>query len=130
VAIGHFKLGATLDELTAAGHKIEPDPSGQFGDTVKVSGPFRLVFRDQGRLTSIELDLTRSQLRHRTGQSLVILSDKTPAEELRKALGCGPVEVLDGGNTATCAGGTRFKQAGPILKPSVQVLVEPSGPKP
>ncbi|MBZ5709478.1 hypothetical protein [Nannocystis pusilla] len=125
VAIGHFKLGATWDALTAAGHEIEPHPSGQLGETVKVSGPFELVFTEQGRLTSIALDLTRSQLRQGTAQSHVILSDKTPVEELMKTLGCGPIEVLDGGNTATCVGGTRFDQAGPVLRPSVRVFVGP-----
>jgi hypothetical protein len=118
VAIGPFKLGATLDELTAAGHKLDVDPSGQFGDTVKVSGPYRLVFSDDGKLTSVELDLTQSPLRH----GAVTLSDKTPSDELMKALDCGPLERLEGGNTATCADGVVYKQGGPVLKPSVQLL--------
>jgi hypothetical protein len=126
-AIGPFKLGATMEALVKAGHKLEPHPSGQLGDNVKVSGPFYLVFEDQGRLTSIELDLTQSAMRYGSAKEYKIVSHETPFEELRKLMGCGALQIYEGGNVSTCNMGTLLKQAGPVGKPSVQVLIEPGG---
>lgn len=129
-SIGHFKLGMKQEEIIKAGHKLEAPPSGQLSESVKVSGPFTLVFGEDRSLTSIELDLTRSSLRYGAGDDHKIITDKTPVDELLKLLGCGELEIMEGGNVARCHNGTLFKQAGPILKPSVQVKREATGPTP
>lgn len=129
-AIGPFRLGMTGEAITKAGYKLDAHPSGQLGDSVKVSGPFTLVFGEDASLTSIELDLTQSSLRYGAGDDHKIITDKTPTDELLKLLACGELEIMEGGNVARCHNGTLFKQAGPILKPSVQVKREATGPKP
>jgi hypothetical protein len=115
-AIGPFKLGDTQEALVAAGHKLEAHPSGQLGDAVRVSGPYTLVFTD-GAVSSIELALDQASARYKDQT----LTGQDDVAALGKLLDCGPLEILEGGNVATCVEGLQLSQAGPVGLLSLRV---------
>lgn len=108
VGIGPFKLGDTQEALVAAGHKLEAHPSGQLGDAVRVSGPYTLVFAD-GAVSSIELALDQLSARYKEQT----ITGKDEINTLLPLLECGPLEIMEGGNVATCVSGLQLSQAGP-----------------
>src|SRR4051812_6608312 len=59
-SIGPVAIGMSRDDVTHLGLEIRPHPSGQMGESVRLVGPYSVVF-DRDRVASITYTLTGSR---------------------------------------------------------------------
>jgi hypothetical protein len=118
--IGPVQLGMTRARVEQLGLPVVAHGSGQLGDTVRMVGPYYVVFDAKGAVASIEMNLAES-----TGATVgaTALEPGQSLEQIAKTLGsCGAVTAVEGGATAACAQGTLVVKAGAQYQPAMVEL--------
>ena len=107
-SIGPIHLDMSRGDVASLGLEIRPHPSGQFSDSVRMVGPYYVVFGDDDLVDSIELNLSSSGTGIRVGSALIAAtsSQKQAAAIVPR---CGEVEMRLGGNLVRCDGRTLIK---------------------
>lgn len=120
-SIGPVAIGMSRSEVDRLGLEVRPHPSRQFGDNVRMVGPYYVVFGDDGSVDSVELRLASTKPGLRVGDA-TIPSTASMKEAAKLIPGCGEVEVRLGGNLIRCENKTLVK-AGAMSPDDVEVQV-------